>query len=138
MKELDDMPHAFARTVFVVALASLASACASPDPFAALGAERGVFSSPYVAPEISRQGIGPEPEGALAWRRPYLDTLRYPGRGRVALDRNGNLVRLSRHDARILRERTDALRRRAEEIERAREGGGASPPPPMALPSVRP
>lgn len=132
------MPHAPVRLVIVAALATMASACASPEPFAALGATRGVFASPYVAPELSRQGIGPEPEGALARRRPYLDMLIYPGRGRVALDRKGNLVRLSRNEARILRERSDALRRRAEEIEREQGAGAGAAPPPMALPAPAP
>lgn len=133
------MPRTFARLAVLAALASGISACASTDPFAALSAERGVFASPYVAPHMaSRQGIGPEPEGVLPGRRPYLDTLIYPGRGRHALDRRGNIIRLSRHDRQLLQERHERLRARAEQIERARrEGGSGASPPPLAAPRAR-
>jgi hypothetical protein len=133
------MPRTFARLALVAALASGISACASTDPFAGLAAERGVFASPYVAPQMaSRQGIGPEPEGVLPGRRPYLDTLIYPGRGRHALDRRGNIIRLSRHDRRLLQERHERLRQRAEQVERERrEGRSGSSAPPLAAPSPR-
>lgn len=125
------------RSAILASLCSLAAACATPDHFAGLSAERGVFASPYVAPEISQQGIGPEPEGVNPARRPYLDSLTYVGRGH-AVDRNGRVIRLSRNDRRLLRERSERLRQRAEELERTSEGGAGSAPPPMALPSPKP
>jgi hypothetical protein len=125
------MPCKLARIIAVPALAASLGACASTDPFAGLAAERGVFASPYVAPQMaSKQGIGPEPEGVLPGRRPYLDTLIYPGRGRHALDRRGNIIRLSRHDRQLLQQRHERLRQRAEQLERARE----SPPPAALIP----
>lgn len=121
------IPSRLSRSALLVSLCGLAAACASPDRFAALSAERGVFASPYVAPEISRQGIGPEPEGVLPGRRPYLDLLYYPGRGPRALDRNGNVVRLSRGERRQLQERFDRLRERAQQVERERREQSAPP-----------
>jgi hypothetical protein len=126
------IPTCLVRCAFLASLCGLAAACASPDRFAGLGAERGVFASPYVAPEISRQGIGPEPEGVLPGRRPYLDLLYFPGRGPRALDRNGNVVRLSRNERRQLQERFDRLRERAEQIERERREQHT--PPASAIP----
>jgi hypothetical protein len=124
------------RSALVASLCSLAAACASPDRFAALSAERGVFASPYVAPELaSRQGIGPEPEGVHPSRQPYLDTLIYPGRGPRALDRRGNVVLLSRNERRLLAERHERLRERAEQVERARRETEA-PPPAAAIPAA--
>jgi hypothetical protein len=137
-EEPDMIATRLGRSAILGSLCSLAAACATPDRFAGLSAERGVFASPYVAPEISQQGIGPEPEGVHPSRRPYLDGLYYPGRGRHALDRRGNVVRLSRNERRLLQERHERLRQRAEELERASEGGAGSAPPPMALPSPRP
>lgn len=134
------MPKTLVRIAVLAGLASGASACAttSADPFAALGAERGVFASPYVAPVVvSQQGVGPEPEGVLPSRRPYLDTLIYPGRGRHALDRRGNIIRLSRHDRQLLQQRHERLRQRAEQIERERREDGPAAPP-LALPAARP
>lgn len=119
--------------VSVTACAFL-TGCAAHEPFASLQAQRGVFASPYVAPEISQQGIGPEPEGVDPARRPYLDGVSYLGRG-YAVDRNGNRVRLTRNDRRLLRERSERLRQRAEELERDGSGASVSGPPPLALPS---
>jgi hypothetical protein len=123
------MPHHPARSLAVAALAVSLGGCASTDPFAGLSATRGVFASPYVAPEIaSRQGIGPEPEGVHPSRQPYLDALHYPGRGRFALDRRGNLVRLSRDERRLLQERHERLRQRAQQA-----GPAAPGAPPQGL-----
>jgi hypothetical protein len=131
------IPTRLGLSAVLVSLCGLSAACASPDRFAGLSAERGVFASPYVAPEISQQGIGPEPEGVDPRRRPYLDSLTYLGRGR-AVDTNGRVIRLSRDDRRLLRERSERLRQRAEELERAGRGASASPPPPLALPGSKP
>lgn len=125
------------RSAILASLCSLAPACATPDRFAGLSAERGVFASPYVAPEISQQGIGPEPEGVNPARRPYLDSLTYVGRGR-AVDRNGRVIRLSRNDRRFLRERSERLRQRAEQLDMEQGRTGGSVPPPLALPTPRP
>ena len=126
------MPTNLRRAAMIASLAAGLGACASTstDPFAALKAERGIFASPYIAPEMRKGPVGPEPEGALRFRRPWLEGLHYPGRGRVALDRNGNLVRLSRADANILRQRHEAVLRH---VERQQQGGaGPVMPPPLA------
>jgi len=133
------MPHNCARMIALAAAAASLGGCASREPFAALAAERGVFASPYVAPELaSRQGIGPEPEGVHPSRQPYLDALYYLERGRHALDRRGNVVRLSRNERRLLQERHERLRQRAEQIERERgQGSAGSAAPPLAAPIPR-
>ena len=134
------MPSNLCRAAVIASLAAGIGACASTsaDPFAALKAERGIFASPYVAPEVSKGPVGPEPEGALRFRRPWLEGLHYPGRGRVALDRNGNLVRLSRADANILRQRQEAVRRHVERQQHQQPGGAGpvTPPPPLTPPPV--
>lgn len=129
------MPRHSACSLALAVLATAVGGCATREPFAALSATRGVFASPFVAPEIaSRQGIGPEPEGVHPSRQPYLDALHYPGRGRFALDRRGNVVVLSRDERRLLEQRHERLRQRAEQIERERREG-SSPAPPLAVPS---
>lgn len=125
----------FGRSSILVILCILSAACATPDRFAALGAERGIFASPYVAPEISQQGIGPEPVGVNPARRPYLDKVQSVRGGRVAVDRDGKQYILTRNEARLLRERSERLRQRAEELERAgRSASGLAPPRPIPLP----
>ncbi|AWW74310.1 hypothetical protein CD351_07705 [Erythrobacter sp. KY5] len=123
-----------------LALGACATSSDTPNNFAA---ERGIFGSPYVAPELNRRAEGP---GALdeirRWRR-WDDDLLYPGGGEFAYDREGNRVRLSRRELRELRELYFADQAQAVQDERIDEfnamqarAPNAPPPPKPSAPPV--
>ena len=94
-------------------------------------ADRTVFNNPYGTPVIERTGIGPQCDvdfgrDATCLGKPLI----YPGRGRNASLGNGESVRLTRAQRRILRER-------AELIE-ARRDQPLPPAPPASLPPELP
>ncbi|EAQ29630.1 chorismate mutase [Erythrobacter sp. NAP1] len=129
--------------VLLTAASLVLGACATssdtPNNFAA---ERGIFTSPYAAPEIDRRAVGP---GVLdehgRWRR-WDDDLLYPGGGEFAYDREGNRVRLSRRELRELCEVYFANQAQAVQDERIAEfnaqQASASPAPPPPQPSAPP
>jgi hypothetical protein len=117
--------RAVARPIILAAL--LLGGCASPD---SLAGQRTVFSNPYAAPSIDRTGIGPQCEAQFGRDATCLGTVRAVSRrGRIAVLDNGATIRLTRNQARILREqaaRSQVLRQQPP------------PPPPAQPPAPRP
>ena len=121
----------------VLGAAFLTTGCAtsSPDSF---GGDRTVFNNPYAPPEIDQAGVGPQcQEEVLRDDRCRLDSLIYPGRCRYARDQNGNLVRLTRSERRLLRERNEAIRSRIDVLD-SLENGTPIPPNSPALENLPP
>ena len=82
--------------------AVLLGGCASPDN---LAGQRTVFSNPYAAPTIDRTGIGPNCEAQFGRDATCLgQVVATSRRGRIARLSNGETIRLTRNQARILRE----------------------------------
>jgi len=104
-----------ARTGTCLAALLLFGGCATGTD-AGLERERTVFSNPFVPPEIDRRGIGPQCDVDIGRDATCLGgPLVYPGRGRTAVLADGESVRLTRAQRRILRERAElreALRNR--------------------------
>jgi hypothetical protein len=105
-------------------LAALLGGCATGDP---LEGQRTVFNNPYVPPQVDQRGIGPQCDvdigrDATCIGGPVL----YPGRGQGAVLGNGERVRLTRAQARLLRERA--------ELREAGRNQPAPPPPPPPEP----
>jgi hypothetical protein len=99
-------------------VAVLPGACASPDN---LAGQRTVFSNPYAAPTIDRTGIGPNCEAQFGRDATCLgEVVATSRRGRIARLSNGETIRLTRNQARILR----------EQAARAAVPERQSPPPP--------
>ncbi len=119
-----------------VTLGSLALAsCATGDPF---DGGRSVFNNPYAAPVVDNGPVGPEcDESAVRRDGCFLDSLFYPGRGRYALDRDGNRVRLTRSERRFFRERNEAIQARID-ILNSLENGTPIPPDSPALDNIPP
>jgi len=115
----------------IVGFGSLALAgCATADT---LQGSRSVFNNPYSALIFANGPVGPDCEGQV--NRPdgcFLDTLAYPGRGRYARDRDGNLVRLTRSERRFLRQRNEAIQSRIDVLN-SLENGTPLPPNSPAL-----
>lgn len=106
--------------------ALLLGGCASSD---SLAGQRTVFSNPFVAPQIDSTGIGPQCEEQFGRDATCLNAVRgVSRRGRIAILDNGETIRLTRNQARILRERW-AL------IDALREQPPAPPPPPPPTPA---
>lgn len=123
-----------ARRIGFAAIAFGLSACASQDDLGFAG-QRTVFSSPYVPPVIDRGMIGPACDETRA--RGSVCTagaIVYPGRGRHALLPNGDVVRLTRAERRILRERAEARKAQADVFESLAKGTPLPPASP-AMPT---
>ena len=110
----------------MILLAALVVGCASGD---SLEGQRTVFDNPHAPPVIDQRGIGPQCDvdlgrDATCLGRPLI----YPGRGRDASLGNGEHVRLTRAQARILRERAELLE--------ALRNPPPPPPPPPVLPTA--
>lgn len=117
---------ATARCSMIIAALAM-TGCASPDPQAG---ERTVFNNPYAAPVLDRTGIGPQCDEELGRDATCLGAqITQARRGRFVLLANGETERLTRNQARILRER-------AELLESLRNQ--AAPPPEPALPPSEP
>ncbi len=126
-----------ATPVIIVTGCILAGACTTPAEHR-FENQRTVFNNPYAPPEIDQTGIGPDcDEQVLRDGRCGLDSLIYPGRGRFARDRNGNLVRLTRNERRFLRERREAIQSRIDVLE-SLENGTPIPPNSPALDNILP
>jgi hypothetical protein len=111
----------------VILVAVVIGGCASTDPQAG---QRTVFNNPYAAPVIDRTGIGPQCDEAFGRDATCLGApLIYPGRGRNAARGDGETIRLTRAQARILRDRAALI----EAL-----GKQPVPPPPPTLPPVFP
>jgi hypothetical protein len=111
----------------MICLAALAGGCASGD---SLEGQRTVFDNPHAPLVVDRTGIGPQCDIDLGRDATCLGgPLIYPGRGRHASLGNGESVRLTRDQARILRER-------AELLEALRKLPLPLPPPPPVLPTA--
>ncbi|WP_299295789.1 hypothetical protein [uncultured Erythrobacter sp.] len=121
----------------IVVAALMVTGCARV-PADGFGGERTVFNNPYAPPEIDQTGIGPKcSEEVIRDERCRLDSLIYPGQGRFARDANGNLVRLTRSERRLLRDRSEAIRSRIDVLE-SLENGTAIPPGSPALKDLPP
>ena len=115
-----------ARCSMIIAAAAL-TGCASPDPQAG---QRTVFNNPYAVPALDRTGIGPRCDEELGRDATCLGApIIQARRGRFVLLANGETERLTRNQARILRER-------AELLESLRDQ--AAPPPSPVVPSSEP
>ncbi len=92
------------RTSMILA-AFVLGGCATGDPH---DGQRTVFSNPYAAPVIGRTGIGPQCEVRFGRDSTCLDSPALRSwRGRRATLENGKTVRLTRTQARLLRERAE-------------------------------
>ena len=95
-----------ARCSMILAATAL-TGCASPDPQAG---ERTVFNNPYAVPTLDRTGIGPQCDEELGRDATCLGApIIQARRGRFVLLANGETERLTRNQARILRERAELL-----------------------------
>lgn len=95
------------RSSMIIAAAAVLSGCASADP---LEGGRTVFHNPYAAPAIDRTGIGPQCDVDLGRDATCLNgAVIRGGRGRNAILSNGETVRLTRAQARLLRQQADLL-----------------------------
>ena len=108
------------RLILTAGVCLAVSACATSETVNNFTAERSVFANPYVAPEIAG--------------RTDAAGLFYPGRGRFALDQDGNRVELSRAERRTFRERAELIREQAELNELVAEFNARPQPtaPPIA------
>jgi hypothetical protein len=107
--------------------ALLLGGCASAD---SLAGQRTVFSNPYAAPTIDRTGIGPQCEAQFGRDATCLGTVRgVSRRGRIAILDNGETIRLTRNQARILRERAALIAALPQ------QPPSPSPPPPPPAPT---
>lgn len=110
--------------ISIILAAALLGGCASGDP---PGSGRTVFNNPYAALEIDRTGIGPQCDVDLGRDATCLGgPLIYSGQGRQVLLGHGKTARLTRTQARILRERADLIKAR----------GNQPPAPPPSLPTA--
>ncbi len=116
--------------------ALLLGGCTSAD---SLAGQRTVFSNPYAAPVIDRTGIGPQCEAQLGRDATCLHTVRgVSRRGRVAVLDNGDTIRLTRNQARILRERWALIAALAQQPPPQRPPPPPPAPPPPAAPPPSP
>ena len=110
----------------------LLGGCASAD---SLAGQRTVFSNPYAAPTIDRTGIGPQCEAQFGRDATCLGTVRAVSRrGRVAVLDNGEAIRLTRNQARILRERWALIAALAQQPQPQQPPSPPPAPPPPAPP----
>jgi hypothetical protein len=111
----------------LVILTALLGGCATGDP---LEGQRTVFSNPYVSPVLDQRGIGPQCEvdfgrDATCLGGPAI----YSRRGRTAVLVSGETQRLTRAQARLVRERAELLE--------ARHSAPPPRPPEPALPTAK-
>lgn len=118
-----------ARSGVILSALALGACTTAAEP--ALHGERTVFYNPFVPPEIDQRGIGPQCDVDIGRDATCLGgPIIYPGRGRAASLGNGETIRLTRAQRRILRER-------AELLEALRTMPPAPLPPPPVLPTAR-
>ncbi len=104
----------------IVLAAVLFGGCATAD---GRPVERTVFNNPYSGLATDRAGIGPQCDVAFGRDATCLGApLIYPGRGRHASLGNGETVRLTRAQKRILQERAELI------------AAPGNPPPPAPAP----
>lgn len=115
-----------ARQSMIIVAAALLGSCASGD---SLEGGRTVFNNPYAATVIDRTGIGPQCDVDIGRDTTCLDAsvIQYR-RGRNAVLRNGETVRLTRAQARLVRQRAELLE--------ARRNQPPVPPPPPPPPPI--
>lgn len=117
-----------ARSSVILAALVLGACTTASDP--ASRGQRTVFHNPLVPPEIDQRGIGPQCDVDIGRDATCLGgPIIYPGRGRHVSLGNGETARLTRGQARLLRER-------AELLEALRNQPPAPPqpaPPPISL-----
>ena len=112
----------------IIIAAALLGGCASGD---SLESGRTVFNNPYAAPAIDRTGIGPQCNVDLGRDATCLGgPLIYPGKGRHVSLGHGEVARLTRAQARILRERGALIE--------ARSNQPPALPQPLTPPSPQP
>lgn len=110
----------------VLLASTLLAGCAAGD---GLDGQRTVFSNPLAPPVIDRRGVGPQCDVEFGRDATCLGTpLAYPGEGRRVLLGDGEMHRLTRNQARILRQRAELLE--------ARRNAMPSPPPPPPPPPM--
>lgn len=130
--------------VIAVGTGSLALAgCATGNVF---DDGRSVFNNPYDVIAVDYGTVGPKcNEPATRRDGCYLDSLIYPGRGKYALDRDGNRVRLTRRERSFIRERNEAIQGRIDVLNSLENGTPIPPnspalrdipPPPSPVPEV--
>lgn len=109
------------RITVILCLSGALAACANPDPGAGV---RTVFHNPYAATQIDRTGIGPQCDVDLGRDATCLGAV-VATRGRTAILANGAETRLTKAQARLLRERREQL-----------EAARSSPPTPPSTPPL--
>jgi hypothetical protein len=115
----------------LILLVALLGGCASGD---SLEGQRTVFSNPYVPPVLDQRGIGPQCEVDFGRDATCLGgPANYSRRGRTAVLANGDTERLTRAQARIVRERRELL-----EARRNSPPPLPAPPPEPVLPTAQP
>lgn len=111
------------RTSLILAAFVPCAACVGSGP--PVG-ERTVFSNPLAPAAPDRRGIGPQCDVEFGRDSTCLGApLAYPGEGRRVLLANGDTIRLTRAQARILRERAALIEARRER----QQDQPLSPPP---------
>lgn len=115
----------------IVLVAVLIGGCASDGSLEG----RTVFNNPYAVPVIDRTGIGPQCDVGFGRDATCLGApLIYTGQGRNASLGNGEIVRLTRAQRRILRERAELIEAQSNQL--LTPAPPASPPPQPALPTA--
>lgn len=118
----------------VLSLAALLGGCASDG---SLEGERTVFNNPYTAPLIDQTGIGPQCDVNFGSDATCLDAVvAYDRRGRSARLSNGETVRLTRAQVRLLRERAELIAALSKPI--SSELHAELPPEPPPAPQAPP
>lgn len=119
------------RSSVILAAAMMLGGCASGD---SLEGERSVFNNPYAAPVIDRSGIGPQCEVDIGRDATCLGAVvAYDRRARWARLENGQTVRLTRAQSRILRERANLIQQLRNQ---SSPQVPPLPPPQSALPTA--
>lgn len=116
----------------LILFTALLGGCATGD---SLEGQRTVFSNPYVAPVLDQRGIGPQCEVDFGRDATCLGgPVNYGRRGRTAVLENGETLRLTRAQRRLVRERAELI-----EARRNTPPPPAPPPPPEpVLPTAEP
>ncbi|RNJ61839.1 MAG: hypothetical protein EDM03_09925 [Porphyrobacter sp. IPPAS B-1204] len=118
-----------ARSSMILA-AILLGGCATSD---GRPVERTVFNNPYSGLATDRTGIGPQCDVEFGRDATCLGApLIYPGRGRNVSLGNGEIIRLTRNQRRILRERSELI----EALRDQPQPRAPAPPPEPVLPTA--
>lgn len=117
-----------ARNIVVISsMAVILASCAS-TPEKSFQSARGLFASPYVEPELVNGPVGPEcSEGVIRDDKCWIDGTAYPLNGRYYRDSNGNIIRLTRRERRLARERAESIQARID-VRESLENGTPLPP----------